>query len=324
MKLIMESWRQHLSEQETVSPKVIFMAGAPGAGKSTVIDRLGLQTLDIINPDDFYEPMLDQAGLGKNIAKIKDDFKTARIKLKELLSQILQLQEPEDGWDHNTLEDLYVSASQESNGDKTFIYNLEKTMEDYESTRGKMSQMAILFNKARAAAKEKQQASIEAGESFIVDGTGGQFGVIRNQKDKLEELGYDVGMIFVDIPLETSLARQQSRLEQGGRSLDAKAVERSWNAVSKNREPYRELFGDNFFHILASEEDIESSIASEGEKLSAFLGALEEDFQTELKPRLIRQMKRLLRHGGNQDSGPFKEKAPIDYRGSAPPGAPGG
>ena len=315
MKLIMESWRQHLSEQETVSPKVIFMAGAPGAGKSTVIDRLGLQTLDIINPDDFYEPMLDQAGLGKNIAKIKDDFKTARIKLKELLSQILQLQEPED---------LYVSASQESNGDKTFIYNLEKTMEDYESTRGKMSQMAILFNKARAAAKEKQQASIEAGESFIVDGTGGQFGVIRNQKDKLEELGYDVGMIFVDIPLETSLARQQSRLEQGGRSLDAKAVERSWNAVSKNREPYRELFGDNFFHILASEEDIESSIASEGEKLSAFLGALEEDFQTELKPRLIRQMKRLLRHGGNQDSGPFKEKAPIDYRGSAPPGAPGG
>jgi hypothetical protein len=47
-------------------------------------------------------------------------------------------------------------------------------------------------------------------------------------------------------------------------------------------------------------------------------------FQVKLKPRLIRQMKRLLRHGGNQDSGPFKEKAPIDYRGSAPPDAPGG
>jgi len=47
-------------------------------------------------------------------------------------------------------------------------------------------------------------------------------------------------------------------------------------------------------------------------------------FQVKLKPRLIKQMKRLLTHGGNQDSGPFKEKAPIDYRGSAPPGAPGG
>ena len=324
MKLIMESWRQHLGEQESASPKVIFMAGAPGAGKSTVIDRLGLETLDIINPDDFYEPMLDQSGLGKNIAKIKDDFRNARIKLKELLSQILELQEPEGGWNHDVLQDLYVSASQESNGDKTFIYNLEKTMEEYELTRGKMSQMAILFNKARAAAKEKQQASVEAGESFIVDGTGGQFGVIRNQKNKLEELGYDVGMIFVDIPLETTLSRQQDRLERGGRSLDAKSVERSWNAVSKNREPYRELFGDNFFHIIATGDDMDSSIAEEGEKLSAFLGTLEEDFQTELKPRLIKQMKRLLTHGGNKDSGPFTKKAPIEYRGSAPPNAPGG
>ena len=50
----------------------------------------------------------------------------------------------------------------------------------------------------------------------------------------------------------------------------------------------------------------------------------EKSFQVKLKPRLIKQMKRLLRHGGNQDSGPFKEKAPIDYRGSAPPGASGG
>ena len=30
-----------------------------------------------------------------------------------------------------------------------------------------------------------------------------------------------------------------------------------------------------------------------------------------------------VRHGGNKDSGPFDEEAPIDYRGSAPPGAPG-
>ena len=50
----------------------------------------------------------------------------------------------------------------------------------------------------------------------------------------------------------------------------------------------------------------------------------EKSFQVKLKPRLIKQMKRLLTHGGNKDSGPFKEKAPIDYRGSAPPGAPGG
>ena len=50
----------------------------------------------------------------------------------------------------------------------------------------------------------------------------------------------------------------------------------------------------------------------------------EESFQKKLKPRLKKQMIRLLRHGGNKSSGPYKKKAPIDYRGSAPPGAAGG
>ena len=50
----------------------------------------------------------------------------------------------------------------------------------------------------------------------------------------------------------------------------------------------------------------------------------EETFQPALKRRLKQQMTRLLRHGGNKSSGPFKKKAPIDYRGSAPPGASGG
>jgi len=323
MKLLMESWRKYMNEEQS-SPKAIFMAGAPGSGKSTVIDRLGLDTLEIINPDEFYEPALEKAGLGKNIAKIKEDFMQARQDFKDLLSEILRLVEPEDGWKHDVLADMYESAMAESNGDRTFIYNLETTREKYETERAKIVEQAKLFNQARDSAKEKQRSAAEEGQSFIVDGTGGRFGVIRNQKKELEDQGYDVGMIFVDIPLEDALARQQKRLEAGGRSLDPKAVEKSWNAVNKNLESYRELFGDNLFRIVATDEEMDASIAEEGERLSAFLGGLEEDFQSELKPRLQKQMARLLRHGGNKDSGPFDEKAPIDYRGSKPPGAPGG
>jgi len=323
MKLLMESWRKYMNEEQS-SPKAIFMAGAPGSGKSTVIDRLGLDTLEIINPDEFYEPSLEKAGLGKNIAKIKEDFLQARQDFKDLLSEILQIVEPEDGWSHAILSDMYESAMAEANGDRTFIYNLETTREKYETERAKIVEQAKLFNQARDSAKEKQRSAAEEGQSFIVDGTGGRFGVIRNQKKELEGQGYDVGMIFVDIPLEDALARQQKRLEAGGRSLDPKAVEKSWNAVNKNLESYRELFGDNLFRIVATDDEMDASIAEEGERLSAFLGGLEEDFQSELKPRLQKQMRRLLHGGGNQDSGPFSEKAPIDYRGSAPPGASGG
>jgi len=323
MKILMESWRGYLKEEQQ-SPKAIFMAGAPGSGKSTVIDKLGLDTLEIINPDEFYEPALEKAGLGKDIAQIKENFLQSRQDFKDLLSEILQIVEPEDGWSHDILAELFDQAMGEANGDRTFVHNLETTRDKYETERAKIVQQAQLFNQARNAAKEKQLAAAAEGQSFVVDGTGGRFGVIRNQKQALEEQGYDVGMIFVDIPLEDSLARQQKRLEAGGRALDPKAIEKSWNAVNKNLEPYTELFGDNLFRIVATDEGMDASIAEEGERLSSFLGGLEEDFQSELKPRLQKQMKRLLRHGGNKDSGPFDEEAPIDYRGSAPPGAPGG
>tara|TARA_R110002020_G_scaffold595_6_gene3052 strand:+ start:55 stop:1026 length:972 start_codon:yes stop_codon:yes gene_type:complete len=323
MKILMESWRGYLNEDQE-SPKAIFMAGAPGSGKSTVIDKLGLDTLEIINPDEFYEPALEKAGLGKDIAKIKENFLQSRQDFKDLLSEILQLVEPEDGWSHDILAELFEQALGEANGDRTFVHNLETTREKYEAERAKIVQQAQLFNQARNSAKEKQLAAAAEGQSFVVDGTGGRFGVIRNQKQALEEQGYDVGMIFVDIPLEDSLARQQKRLEAGGRALDPKAIEKSWNAVNKNLEPYGELFGDNLFRIVATDEEMDASIAQEGERLSSFLGGLEEDFQSELKPRLQKQMTRLLRHGGNKDSGPFDKEAPIDYRGSAPPGASGG
>jgi predicted ABC-type ATPase len=323
MKILMESWRGYLNEEQE-TPKAIFMAGAPGSGKSTVIDRLGLDTLEIINPDEFYEPALENSGLGKDIAKIKERFLQSRQDFKDLLSEILQIVEPEDGWSHEILVEMYESAMGEANDDRTFIYNLQTTREKYETERAKIIKQAKLFNQARELAKEKQSTAAEEGRSFVVDGTGGRFGVIRNQKQALEEQGYDVGMIFVDIPLEDALNRQASRLQSGGRSLDTKAVEKSWNAVNKNLEPYRELFGDNLFRIAATDDEMDASIAEEGERLSAFLGGLEEDFQSELKPRLQKQMRRLLHGGGNQDSGPFSEKAPIDYRGSAPPGAPEG
>ena len=81
MKVILESWKKFVSEQKTVTPRIIFMAGAPGSGKSTAIKELGLSNMNVINPDDFYEPALERAGLGKNITRVKDEYTDARDKL---------------------------------------------------------------------------------------------------------------------------------------------------------------------------------------------------------------------------------------------------
>ena len=55
----MESWRKFLDEEELDDPtqtnsKIIFMAGSPGSGKSTVLKGLGL-AIGIVNADTFYE-----------------------------------------------------------------------------------------------------------------------------------------------------------------------------------------------------------------------------------------------------------------------------
>ena len=309
MKVILVSWKRFVSEQKTGTPRIIFMAGAPGSGKSTAIKELGLSNMNVINPDDFYEPALERAGLGKNITKVKDDYMDARDKLIAALEI-----DTEEKIKHDEIENLYAQAEQNS--------NLKSLKKAYDQTRDKVVQQAKIFNQARRDAKSKQAEIVDSGESLIVDGTGGIFGQIRNQKSDLEDKGYKTAMVFVDIPLEVALDRQEKRLQAGGRSLPAKSVEKSWNAVSKNKDKYLELFGENFFLVNTSDENFDfDSVKS---RLDRFLSNLSESFQVKLKPRLIKQMKRLLRHGGNQDSGPFKEKAPIDYRGSAPPGASGG
>ena len=370
MKLLMESWRRYLNESgfgegtppdgefykkqvkyleedNEVGGKVIFMAGAPGAGKSTVIKKLGLENMEIINPDEFYEPALEKSGLGKNIKKIKEDFLSARDELKEVLSDILRLEEPEDGWAHDVLMGMFEDALKSVGDLRSAVYNLETIKGKYDNEREKIVMQAKLFAQAQKDAKEKQALSTQEGKSFIIDGTGGFYSRIINQKKDLEEQGYETAMIFVDIPLQVALDRQSDRLARGGRGLDSKAVSKSWKTLHGSEEEpakhpgllspfvdrhgrdqlgYAKEFGPNFFHIVATDEEMDESVAEAKPRLDAFLNQMNEDsaFQDGVEQRLPDQMKRLLRHGGNQDSGPFDEEAPIDYRGSAPPGAPGG
>ncbi len=109
-----------------------------------------------------------------------------------------------------------------------------------------------LFTQARKAAKSRGQDHAEAGEEFLVDGTGGNYNEIASQVEKLRSVGYEVAMIYIDVPLESSIERNVQRGARGGRRLRDSEVERSWKAVNRNRGQYESLFGNNFFYIDAS------------------------------------------------------------------------
>jgi len=99
-------------------------------------------------------------------------------------------------------------------------------------------------------------------ESFILDGTAASFNNTVKLKDELEEAGYEVFMLYVYTDLERSLKQNQDRFEKSDgedRSLAPAIVLRTWNSVTKNYEPYKNLFGDNFTSVANTLEDEKSS-----------------------------------------------------------------
>ena len=76
---------------------------------------------------------------------------------------------------------------------------------------------------------------------MIIDGTGKDADKISRLKARLDALGYDTMMIYVN----TSLDVAQERNQQRQRSLDPKEVEKMWSAVQNNIGRFQRMFGSN-------------------------------------------------------------------------------
>ena len=113
------------------------------------------------------------------------------------------------------------------------------------------------FMKAMAAATKKLKDedipnTIANKDSFILDGTSASSKQTINLYNQLKDNGYDVMMLYVYTDLETALDRNEKRFEKSGgedRSLMPGAVFRTWNDVTKQYFPYKELFGANFVSV---------------------------------------------------------------------------
>ena len=223
--------------------KMIFMAGSPGAGKSTVLRALKLTPrFSVINPDDWYEPFLVEAGISLDVAGFTQQY-----------------------------FDLVTAIKQgEENGVDVSVLQQQK-----DELRPTMSKNMKLFNLARKLAKEKATVLSEEGKDFIIDGTGGNIREITKLKNTYESMGYDTAMIYIEVPLDVSLERNYQRGEKGKRRLHQSAVERSHESVTRNLGEYSAMFGQNFFHIrnVGSYEDFQQNISSIQTDIDTFLGA---------------------------------------------------
>ena len=147
------------------------------------------------------------------------------------------------------------------NVDNTYIELLKQanvSLDLKNSTPEERSKQAIAMAQANKEFKGKVAATIEAKESFILDGTAASIKQTANLKKELEEAGYEVFMLYVYTDLERSLRQNQDRFEKSGgkdRSLAPAIVMRTWASVTDNYKAYEAMFDNNFVSVANTLED---------------------------------------------------------------------
>ena len=193
--------------------KAIFTAGGPGSGKSFVADMLmGARSLE-----DPYQKYFEEhtSYLPAGIKYVNSDnlFEKGLRKMGINAKDLADI----EGFPSEELWDIIQGDDPES------VRNIAK------------DQLAV------------KRAFYESGRlGVLVDGTGREYEKIARQKEKMEKLGYDTAMVFVNTSEEVAQQRNAGR----DRVLPEKTITDLWNQVQNNMKAYAQLFGNNFTIVM--------------------------------------------------------------------------
>lgn len=107
--------------------------------------------------------------------------------------------------------------------------------------------------KAKRLTKLRQANYIDGRLGLIIDGTAKDVAKTQDQKQKLEQLGYDTMMVFVNTNLE--MAQQRNKMRP--RQLPDEMVTKMWHAVQDNMMKFQQLFGNENFFIIDNSGGLE-------------------------------------------------------------------
>ena len=107
--------------------------------------------------------------------------------------------------------------------------------------------------KAKRLTQLRQKNYLAGRLGVIIDGTAKDVAKTRDQKQKLEQLGYDTIMVFVN----TNLDMAQQRNKMRPRQLPDEMVTNMWHAVQDNMLKFQQLFGNQNFYIIDNSGGLE-------------------------------------------------------------------
>ena len=194
--------------------KAVFTAGGPGSGKSFVADMLmGARSLEPPHELTYFQE--NPSYVPSGIKYVNSDILFERGLKKMGIN-------PKDLADIEQLpgDDLWKIIQ---GGDPKSVRNIAK---------GQLAAKRAFFESGRLG--------------VLVDGTGRDYEKIARQKQKMEKLGYDTAMVFVNTSLEVAQERNRGR----SRQLPEETIEELWNAVQNNLKAYAQLFGNDFTIVM--------------------------------------------------------------------------
>lgn len=142
------------------------------------------------------------------------------------------------------------------NVDDYYMRNLKDLNVSFDLKNANAEDRSKAAQAMAAANKEFQPMTREiilGKKNFILDGTAASSGPTLKLKAQLEDLGYDILMVYVFASLEKALERNNSRFDRSGgkdRSLAPGIVLRTWNNITQNFDLYQKEFGDNFVSVV--------------------------------------------------------------------------
>ena len=113
-------------------------------------------------------------------------------------------------------------------------------------------------DRAKSITQKQQDNYIMGRLGLIIDGTGAKYDKIEMQTRKLQQLGYDCHMVFVNTSIDVALQRNAER----ERTVNDKIVVDSWKNVQSNIGKFNNLFKSDMIIVDNNDakEDVLNSV----------------------------------------------------------------
>jgi dephospho-CoA kinase len=163
---------------------------------------------------------------------------------------------PGSGKDFVLKKSLNGHGLTEINSDHALEFLMDKNKLDKKMPESEQEKRGVIRDKAKSLTELRQRLALSGRNGLIVNSTGAKLEQIKKIKDKLEELGYDTKMVFVDVSDNVSRNRNVERGQRGGRMIPEKIRAEKWRQAQDSRVQFSKVFGAEHYHEFNNEEDL--------------------------------------------------------------------